>query len=58
MKGTTELERLAEQLFLANSGWRSNPYYPLRRPKLSDLWPSEQEKYKRMAEAAMKSANA
>lgn len=52
-----ERDRMAERLMHAEMGHRTNPFYPSRIPKLSDLWPCDQEKYRRMADAAWKTAN-
>lgn len=53
----TEQEQLAERLFQAEVGPNPFPYSPYgRRPKLSDLWPCDQDRYRRMAEEAMKCA--
>lgn len=50
----SRVRELAEKLFDAEQGPNPFPYSPWgRRPQLSDLWPCDQEKYIRMAEAAL-----
>lgn len=50
----SEVKKMAEKLFRAEQGPPEFPYSPWgRRPQLSDLWPCDQEKYIRMAEAAL-----
>lgn len=45
---------VAEKLFQAGLGPNPFPYSPYgRRPQLSDLWPCDQEKYRRMADAVI-----
>jgi hypothetical protein len=52
-----ERDRMAEQLMRAEMGYKPNPFYPTRAPKLSDLWPCDQEKYRLMADVALSTAN-
>lgn len=50
----TETEKMAERLFKAAIGPDPFPYSPYgKRPQLADLWPSDQERYLKMAEAAL-----
>lgn len=45
-----ELDKLAEALLNAENPSDLDPsYYPGTRKQLSDLWPVDQEKYRRMA---------
>ncbi len=48
-----DVERLAEKLHSADMG-PPYPYSPWgQRPRLSDLWPVDQERYRRLALAAL-----
>lgn len=49
-----DVEALAEKLHFANMGPTTTPYSPWGlRPRLRDLWPVDQERYRRMARAAL-----
>lgn len=50
----TEVQKMAEKLFRIEQGPNPFPYSPYNhRPQLSDLWECDQERYLRMAEAAL-----
>lgn len=45
---------LAERLFLEDIDYVPMPYHPYHTPpRLSNLWPCDQKRYLRMAEAAL-----
>lgn len=49
-----EVEELAEKLHFAEMGAPIIPHSPWGlQPRLSDLWPVDQERYRRMARAAL-----
>jgi hypothetical protein len=50
----SKVRDMAQKILEAEKGYKPSIYYPFwPKPRLDDMWPVEQEKYIRMAEAAL-----
>lgn len=50
----SKIQELAQRLFLEDIDYVPMPYCP--PPRVNDLWPRDQQRYNRMAEAALSRA--
>jgi hypothetical protein len=55
MRDRAKADDLAQRMLVADSGWVPGPYPWLDRPpQLSNLWPAARDRYRRMAEEALR----